>query len=98
MSLVGTKLVIHHLATDKYKVKIWGQSADHVMDWNGCNFRIATIAGQPLRGFATKEEAETWARNKFKDQQDVDDYAYALDGIGTFLKDKIFSRLHDVDF
>lgn len=90
-------LVIHKMKHG-FKVKIWGQPSNHLMDWNGCNYRIATVEGQPLRGFKTFKDAEKFARTKFKDQEAVDVYAQTRVGLGTWLKDSVIKECTDVRF
>lgn len=44
----------------RYKIIIWGQHPDHVMDWAGCNYRAIVFRPQPKKGFPTVKEAQFW--------------------------------------
>lgn len=82
----------------RWKAYILGQTDDHIMDWRGCNFRRATIEGQPHRGYATREEAYKFLQEKFKDNVDVGIYAGKA-GDGTFMSEEwyIESGAHEND-
>ena len=43
-----------------FKVIIWGQHDEHIMDWRGCNYRYLVVKKQPRKGFQTPKAAEDW--------------------------------------
>lgn len=78
----------------RFKVYVWGQPNDHISNWSGCNYRWKAVDGQPVRGFATREEAEQWARTRFSSKQEASDWAYRA-GDGTWMSEEKFI---DFDF
>ncbi len=83
----------------KFKVYIWGQPDWHISDWTGTNYRLASVKGQPHRGFTTRFEAETFARSKFSTEEAAKSYARII-GDGSFLAEDRAEELalEDVDF
>ena len=77
----------------RFKVYIWGQPDLHMMDWNGCNYRTMTVKGQPHRGFASREEAEAWALDRFPTDADATVYA-SEGGDGTFMSNSRYEELN----
>lgn len=55
-------LAVRRRPTGRWKAYAVGQHSDHISDWRGCNFRAASLPGQPQRGYGTREEAEAYAR------------------------------------
>jgi len=55
----------------RWKAYCWGQAAGHISDWTGCNYRYASVEGQPRLGFVESTEAEAWVRERFP----TDDHA-----------------------
>lgn len=51
------ELVVKQLPSGRWKACLWGQREGHLMDWSGSGDVIATVPGQPLRGFAEKQAA-----------------------------------------
>lgn len=63
-----------------FKVYVWKQHSRHFMDWNGCNYRLVSVPGQPPRGFKTREEAAEWGAAWLRDGGDVFHLARLTDG------------------
>jgi hypothetical protein len=57
-------IAIAEIQPGKFKAIIWGQHDDHVMDWNGCNYRYMVVKGQPRSGFANAVEVSDWWGNQ----------------------------------
>lgn len=94
MNYIGA--FVKQLPSGGYKAYIWGQPEGHIMDWNGCNYRRATIPDQPLFGFKTKEEARDFVLLEFKTEKELRKYAYKNIGDGSFLTDKSIEDCLDV--
>jgi hypothetical protein len=69
--MTGTDLIVAQTPKGKWKAYFWGQADGHVSDWRGCNYRYATLDGQPLRGYETPEEARAFALSQFQTEAEV---------------------------
>jgi len=78
-----------------YKAYLWGQPDLHIMDWNGANYRRATIPGQPLFGFQTPEKAINFVLANYQTEADLKKYAEKC-GDGAFLTDEFITDSHEV--
>lgn len=88
------------LATTKsgrWKAYAWGQPETHIMDWNGSNYRYASIADQPHSGFATQAEADAWVRRRFSTEEDAEKWIRSNTGDGTHLGDSFHKERAVVD-
>lgn len=74
-----------------YKAYFWGQPDNHLMDWLGCNYRIISVPGQPLRGFATEAGAAAFARKAFPTHAMAALACFGTDG--SFMKIEKFTAL-----
>lgn len=74
-----------------WKAYAHGQPNIHVTDWRGANYRIATVPGQPSRGFKTAEEALSFASTRFASEADFNRWSFRADG--SFCTDERFQSL-----
>ena len=93
----GAALVVGKTKSNRFKAYIWEQPDGHVSDWQGCNYRIATVEGQPHKGYETQEQAIEFAKSQFKTKREVVKYGSCV-GNGSFLTDQRFreSQVTDV--
>lgn len=78
--------------TGAFKAYLWGQADMHVCDWRGSNYRTRAIPGQPLRGYKTRAEADSFARRRFSTLDDAHDLAGRI-GDGTHLNDPRYKTM-----
>ena len=95
MNYTGT--FIRQLPSGGYKAYIWGQPNNHIMDWNGANYRQKVIPNQPLFGYKTKEEALQAIIDFNPEERGMEKWAIKV-GDGTFLKEEWARDWLDVDF
>lgn len=75
-----------------WKIYAWGQPNGHIMDWNGCNYRIATAGyRQPLRGFTVPHAAVDHLRDHQVTEDQLLQTVERTDG--AFLTDARFKQL-----
>lgn len=79
-------LDLGELDSGNWKVYVTGHADGNVTSWRGCNYRVKTVPGQPHRGFATKDEAIAFAKEKFPDVKTLREYADRC-GDGSALRD-----------
>ena len=78
--MTDASIIIGTTPKGGYKAYFWGRADAHISDWRGTNYRIAPIDGQPSRGFKTCQEAEDFARAKFKSEDQVAEAARRIPG------------------
>ena len=64
-----------------YGAYLWGQPDDHVMDWNGCNYRSLSLT---RKRFTAREEAEAYILDRFPSWQHASWFAQGK-GDGSFM-------------
>ena len=69
---------------DGFKVYVQGQPDEHVMDWNGCNYHVLTVRGQPRAGFKTEAEAHAFQK-AMPEETKEEELTRAAFSSGTFL-------------
>ena len=87
-----SRTVIRKLPSGGFKLYIWGQPDNHIMDWLGCNYRLLTLPGQPRKGFHASEDALGFLARDYPSEVDVRKWAEHA-GDGSFLTDALSSTI-----
>jgi hypothetical protein len=82
--LVYDGCAIEQLPSGGFKAIVYGSPAYHMMAWAGENIHKITIQGQPMRGFKTATDALDFVCNKFKSNDDAEQWCKAQKKAGTW--------------
>ena len=84
--MINTFITTMSIQTKKgfaWKAFVQGQPDEHMMNWNGCNYKFISIRTQPRRGFAYEWEAHEFI-GRLLDEFKAMELDRAMESIGSY--------------